>query len=241
LLFSRGEASICRGFSSYFRIIRGFTSEISITGKCKIAFVYFRFQIADFISRSNATARDHSCGFTGGCIDSTRLFAHFSFSAINATFDPNGCAFNPISVLQLYKPDSLRVYVEALQRELPVGCLRRMVDLLPQKRLPSICNEEPESQSDQIHQCEVRRGLLYQRWYIVETNEKQLKEVIKCAPIDPSKHTPLISSYRFIKIRRVKRRNFFKNVFLRSVLKYISNFLIISSKNHIPNFPTNRF
>lgn len=33
-------------------------------------------------------------------------------------------------VLQLYKSDSLRIYVQALQGELPVSCLRWM-DLLP--------------------------------------------------------------------------------------------------------------
>lgn len=41
-------------------------------------------------------------------------------------------SFNPAThTLQLHKPDSIRIYVEALQKELPVSRLRRMVALLP--------------------------------------------------------------------------------------------------------------
>nr|XP_012223247.1 PREDICTED: pyroglutamylated RFamide peptide receptor-like isoform X3 [Linepithema humile]XP_012223248.1 PREDICTED: pyroglutamylated RFamide peptide receptor-like isoform X3 [Linepithema humile] len=49
---------------------------------------------------------------------------------------------------QLHKPDSLWVYVETLQGELSVGCLRRMVDLLLQKRLPIVCDKAPQPQPD---------------------------------------------------------------------------------------------
>jgi hypothetical protein len=60
-----------------------------------------------------------------------------------------------VSALQLHKPDSVRVHVETLQGEFPVGCLRWMADLLSQTRLPDVHDEARQPQPDQNHQREV--------------------------------------------------------------------------------------
>lgn len=82
------------------------------------------------------TARVRNCGLNG-CIIRGPAVGDFQSVAPLIRY----------LVLQLYKPDSLRVYVQALQGELPVGCLRRM-DLLSQKRLPIIRNEASQPQPD---------------------------------------------------------------------------------------------
>ncbi|XP_076751230.1 QRFP-like peptide receptor isoform X5 [Xylocopa sonorina] len=56
---------------------------------------------------------------------------------------------------QLHKPDRLRVYVEAFQRELPGRRLRQLLDLLSEKGLQGTSEEAPEPQPDQNDQCKI--------------------------------------------------------------------------------------
>lgn len=61
-------------------------------------------------------------------------------------------------VFQLYKSDRVRIYVKTLQREFPIGGLRRLVDLLVQKRIQSTCKTASKPQPDQDDQYQVRRS-----------------------------------------------------------------------------------
>lgn len=61
-------------------------------------------------------------------------------------------------VFQLHKSDRIRIYVKTLQREFPIGGLRRLVDLLVQKRIQSTCKTASKPQPDQDDQYQVRRS-----------------------------------------------------------------------------------